>query len=302
MLVSRQENSPLFSYLVLSIGLHAFLLVLFLWAVPDIEESTKKVTITMNLGSSMSTAPVLPKPAEIPLPKATPSVKPQQIKKSVRKSTPSHQKINQKKEPVTPKKQVPPDPIKPKNVEQIKKTTVPTENPLPIAKVAENIPPKSIPVPIIEEIATPPVLEEKLQPTPVETTLPETIKPQEPKEEELLAHELENLLAQKKDEKIQQSDFLENASWSGAPRKTIIFPKITEQIPDQYKARGYGYSVTASMTFSPQGWVSSVELIKSSGDPIIDNIFRNELRKIRIEESSKNTYDTVVKTFTISIK
>ncbi|MGL4389035.1 MAG: hypothetical protein ACRCTJ_06565, partial [Brevinema sp.] len=166
------------------------------------------------------------------------------------------------------------------------------------------ITPKTVPIPTTPEPQK--IIEERIKTSTIpETPSQEQVKisePVPPKEESILANELENLLAQKQDKSISQSDFLEDASWSGAPRKTIIFPKITEKIPSEYQARGYGYSVTASITFSPQGWVSAVELLKSSGDPVIDNVFRNELRKIRIEESSKNSYDTVVKTFTISIK
>ncbi|MGL4393748.1 MAG: hypothetical protein ACRCS8_00775 [Brevinema sp.] len=284
MYVSRkhEEKSPLTSYLMLSIGLHAFILILFLWVVPDIEIYQRKITVTMNLGSAVPTAPTLPVPNEVPVPP---------------KTTPQPPQPKEKAKPPAPK------PIESKPVEnKITPKPTPAPAPTPVPVPVKQTEPAPVPKPITPEPQKPE--EKKTETLPEAKPVQEQIKttPTPPKEEEVLANELENLLAQKQDTKTVHSDFLDDASWTGSPRKTIIFPKITEKIPAEYKARGYGYSVTASITFSPQGWVSSVELLKSSGDPVIDNVFRNELRKIRIEESDKNAYDTVVKTFTISVK
>lgn len=139
---------------------------------------------------------------------------------------------------------------------------------------------------------------------PIKTNIPapQTItEPPTPSQSEILADKLDDILDQNTSH-VPEIDFLVNASWSGTPRKTIAFPNLSAQIPSDYQSRGYGFSVTAKIIFSPQGWVSSVELIQSSGDPRIDRIFRNELRKIRIEESTNPNYDTIIKTFTISVK
>lgn len=316
MLFPRQDNSSLSLYIILSLGFHAFLLLFLIISTPKITPQ-KTIKIAMNFGSAIPTAPI-PEVQKIPsLPTPKNSSQPVQRKKNNTKPIPKQhnqkkiapvksdhvykesipakkvEQMNTTPEHISPKQNISPNVLKTEKV-----LPVPTQQPATTSsqnnQVAEITEPRAItPViqqkdPSIEELEKPLENQEKIQ--------------EEPKEVDILANELDALLAEKKDKQIIQSDFLDDAYWSGSPRKTIAFPNISEQIPNEYKARGYGYSVTASMTFSPQGWVSSVELIRSSGDPRIDGIFRNELRKIRIEQSQKDTYETVVKTFTISIK
>lgn len=150
------------------------------------------------------------------------------------------------------------------------------------------------PVPAVLEVPTP-----ELQSDTVAST-PNPTQQLEDKTKDI-SDTLDDLLNQKTQKKAS-SDVLADAQWSGTPRKTLLFPNLIASIPQQYKSRGYGFSITAKITFSPQGWVSAVELLRTSGDPRIDSIFRTELRKIRIEPSSKTSYDTITKTFTISVK
>lgn len=138
------------------------------------------------------------------------------------------------------------------------------------------------------------------------STLPNAAIPEiipENKQNDTITEKLDSILQKKEQTPNKKADdFLANASWIGKPRKTIAFPNISARISELQNIQGYGYSVTARITFTPQGWVSSVELIRASGDPRIDHIFRNELRKIRIEENKSGQVDTVIKTFNISVK
>lgn len=97
-------------------------------------------------------------------------------------------------------------------------------------------------------------------------------------------------------------DPLSDASWSAAPRKTIFFPDIESAIPAEYRQRGMSYEVRVRISFDKNGYATQVDLLQSSGDTTIDNLFLRELRKIRVEEISANRTDTVTKTFKISLR
>ncbi len=87
-----------------------------------------------------------------------------------------------------------------------------------------------------------------------------------------------------------------------SPRKTIFFPDIESAIPAEYRQRGMSYEVRVRISFDKNGFATQVDLLQSSGDTTIDNIFRVQLRRIRVEEISVNRVDTVTKTFTISLR
>lgn len=97
-------------------------------------------------------------------------------------------------------------------------------------------------------------------------------------------------------------DPLSDASWSFVPRKTIYFPDIESKIPAEYRQRGMGYSVKVRITFDRFGNATAVDLVESSGDPTIDNIFLIQLRKIRVEPIDVIRTDVVLKTFTIKLR
>lgn len=185
-------------------------------------------------------------------------------------------------------KQAPP--IMPPVKKIVKKIQQKDQFPLP-PKISDKKP-TTLPTPteIIEEKSTPSDIA-------VPATTPENIQ------NNTITEKLDSILQKKEQIPNEKTDdFLANASWIGKPRKTIAFPNISARISELQNIQGYGYSVTARITFTPQGWVSSVELIRASGNPRIDHIFRNELRKIRIEENKSGQVDTVIKTFNISVK
>ncbi len=97
-------------------------------------------------------------------------------------------------------------------------------------------------------------------------------------------------------------DPLSDASWSSAPRKTLFFPDIESRIPAEYRQRGMGYSVRVRITFDRNGLATGVEMLESSGDPTIDNIFMVQLRKVRVEAINSDRTDVVTKTFKISLR
>ncbi len=97
-------------------------------------------------------------------------------------------------------------------------------------------------------------------------------------------------------------DPLSDASWGLRPRKTTFFPDIQSKIPDKYKKKGLSYSITVILTFDKNGLASRVEIISSSGDPAIDSIFNEELRKIRVEPIDEDRIDKITKVFKISLK
>ncbi len=99
-----------------------------------------------------------------------------------------------------------------------------------------------------------------------------------------------------------RGDPLSGGKWSSRVRKTIFFPDIQSKIPDELKKKGIGYSVTARIRFDRNGLAIVVEIIKSSGNSKIDQIFNTELKKIRVEPVDDNVIDEVVHTFKIRVK
>ncbi len=97
-------------------------------------------------------------------------------------------------------------------------------------------------------------------------------------------------------------DPLSGVNWSSKPRKTVFFPDIQSKIPDEYKIKGMSYSITAKIAFDRNGLAIRVDIVRSSGDPIIDRIFFTELKKIRIESIDENRIDEISKSFSINLK
>lgn len=100
----------------------------------------------------------------------------------------------------------------------------------------------------------------------------------------------------------KSGDPLGDVNWSIKPRRTLFFPDIQTKIPEKYKKKGLGYSITSRIAFDKNGLAIKVDIITSSGDPNIDNIFSSELRKIRVEPINENRIDEITKTFPISLK
>ncbi len=298
----QQQQSPLSLFLLFSLAAHVLGLGIFTVISPKFIEE-KRTQISIQIGG-MRANPATPTPIQTPKPATPKVVTPAPI---------------QTPKPVAPKVvQIPPVPVQqPKAITPKVVTTPPQPRPVapkvvtPPVQQAKPVAPKVVtppvqqPKPIAPKVVTPPVQQPKpvtpkvvtpvQQVTPVAPKVPVVDKTQE------MSDKLDDVL-NKKTQKKSTVDALADANWSGTPRKTLSFPNLTAKIPQQYKSRGYGFSITAKITFSPQGWVSGVELLRASGDPRIDGIFRTELRKIRIEPSKKTTYDTITKTFTISVK
>ena len=97
-------------------------------------------------------------------------------------------------------------------------------------------------------------------------------------------------------------DPLGNAQWTSRARKTLFFPDLESKIPQEFKRKGIGYSVTARIAFDKNGLAVRVNILKSSGESAIDRVFNSELRKIRVESIAENRVDEVTKTFSISLK
>ncbi len=146
-----------------------------------------------------------------------------------------------------------------------------------------------------------PVREQLAQEQPTREQSQEQLAQQQRRQQQQkLSRELDDLLNSKTQ---RQADFLDGASWTGSPRRTVSFPDLLASIPKEYRDRGYGFSVTAKITFNQQGLVASIDLVQGSGDPRIDSVFRSELRKIRIEPKQGDArYDSITKTFTVSVK
>ncbi len=281
-----QQYSPLSLFLLFSLGIHIIGLGIFTIFSPKfIEEKQTQISIQIG-GIKSSQSSALPKIKDI-----IPTQQPKPITPKVAKKAPSP--IQQPKL-VTPKvTQNPPTPVqqpKPIAPKVTQTTPTPVQQPKSVAPVVSQTTPVQQPKPKTQTSPTP-----VQQATPVTPKIPTVDKTKE------ISDKLDDVL-NKKTQKKSSTDALADAQWSGTPRKTLSFPNLTAKIPQQYKSRGYGFSITAKITFSPQGWVSGVELLRASGDPRIDGIFRTELRKIRIEPSKKTTYDTITKTFTISVK
>jgi hypothetical protein len=101
---------------------------------------------------------------------------------------------------------------------------------------------------------------------------------------------------------IGKGDPLSDAEWSASPRKTLYFPDIQSKIPADYRKKGLSFSLTARISFDPNGLAIKADIVKSSGDPAIDSVFNEELRKIRIESISGTRVDEITKTFSISLR
>lgn len=100
--------------------------------------------------------------------------------------------------------------------------------------------------------------------------------------------------------KETKSDLLSGGKWSGKARRTIFFPDIQSRLPEELRKKGIGYSVTAKIKFDKNGLATYVEIIKSSGNSKVDQIFNTELKKIRVEPAE--TTDEVIHTFKIQIR
>lgn len=98
------------------------------------------------------------------------------------------------------------------------------------------------------------------------------------------------------------TDPLGDAGWSKRPRKTVYFPNIQSKIPARYKMKGMSYAITAKIAFDSNGLATRVEIVASSGDANIDNIFFSELKKVRVEPIPENRIDVITKRFSISLK
>lgn len=210
------------------------------------------------------------------------------------KQTETHRIIAVNINTISPELSTPTVKQAPPSIPSVKKIVkkIQQKDPVPSSPKVSDTKPTALPAPIE-------ITEEK--PILSNIAVPETI--QENKQHDPITEKLDSVFQKKEQISTKKTDdFLANASWIGKPRKTIAFPNISARISELQNIQGYGYSVTARITFTPQGWVSSVELIRASGDPRIDHIFRNELRKIRIEENKSGQVDTVIKTFNISVK
>ncbi|MGC8769958.1 MAG: energy transducer TonB [Brevinematia bacterium] len=97
-----------------------------------------------------------------------------------------------------------------------------------------------------------------------------------------------------------RSDVLSGGKWSGKARRTIFFPDIQSRLPEELRKKGIGYAVTAKIKFDKNGLATYVEIIKSSGNSKVDQIFNTELKKIRVEPAE--TTDEVIHTFRIQIR
>lgn len=166
---------------------------------------------------------------------------------------------------------------------------------------------------LIEEVKTPkeeakaPVVEEVMDKDFVEKLEEDFVD----KEIDKISENIDNILDADEPTKeevaplpgeVGRSDPLSDVEWNSKPRKTLFFPDIESKIPQEYRTKGKGYSVTVKMAFDPNGLAIKVEIIESSGDSKIDSIFSTELRKVRVESISGQGIDEVTKTFTISVK
>ncbi|MGL5721490.1 MAG: hypothetical protein ACRCY4_03720 [Brevinema sp.] len=282
---SHSSKNPLSAFLFFSSVVHVVILFIAFVIFPLIKP---KPVIKMISFSLVSDIPSPATQAENPIPAPAPSPQPTQ------QATPTPAPVQ------TP--QATTQPVRRKET-LVARTPTPApqapapvvQQPAPTVRVPAPTPaPPPTPAPVVQ----PPVQQPVSTPTPVRTA--------SQIENDDLANQVDSLLASRPNNTSSpastSSDFLAGGSWIGSPRKTIAFPNIKARIDELENQQGYGYSVTARITFTAQGWVSMVELTRASGDPRIDNIFRNELRKIRIEESRIGSVDTVIKSFVISVQ
>ncbi|MCX7883006.1 MAG: hypothetical protein N2314_07275 [Brevinematales bacterium] len=151
---------------------------------------------------------------------------------------------------------------------------------------------------------------------PTSETLPSTSSSevQEESEDDILAKSIEKALQSTGKKGTGSSatsatgqqgtgtDPLGDANWRSRPRKTIFFPDIASKIKEKVSHPLMGYTVTAKITFDSQGLAVRVDIVRSSGDPLIDSIFLSELKKIRVEAISDERLDEITKTFKISVR
>ncbi|MGC8765325.1 MAG: energy transducer TonB [Brevinematia bacterium] len=133
-------------------------------------------------------------------------------------------------------------------------------------------------------------------------TKDEMQKELEDRESEELLKDIDAAVSGKNEGTIDKSDPLSGGKWSSRSRKTIFFPDIQSKIPPELKKKGIGYSVTAKIRFDKNGLAIGVEIIKSSGNSVIDQLFNTELKKIRVEPVNENVTDEVIHTFQIKVK
>ncbi len=295
---NHKSSSPLSLYIILSVGIHIVGASLFAVFSPKIQPTQSvQITLSSKSGSNIVAKQDTVK-QEIPspvTPKTTQPITPKPVQKQI--SQPKPVQTQNQQVAKTPVQQ----PVVQKTVQTQKPQTTPVQQPA--------TPPKPVQQPIAQKPIQPQQTSQATPPVPA--TTPQQVVAQQPtsnpentiitNSNKDLSQELDQLLAQKTTTSTP-TDALADATWGGTPRKTIAFPNIVASIPEQYKNRGYGFSVTAKITFSQQGWVSAVELVQGSGDPRIDGIFRTELRKIRVEPTSVARTDTITKTFKVSVK
>ena len=286
---SHSSKNPLSAFLFFSSVVHIVVLFVAFVIQPLVKPKPVIKTISFNL---ISNTPVPSAKAENPIPSPAPSPQP----------TAQAEPIPTPKPVQTPKATTQPVRRKETLVARastpaptVQKTPTPAVQapaPVPTPSPAVQTPPAPTPIPQVQQPVAQPVAS-----PPVRTAAQV--------ENDSLASQVDSLLAARPknaESAPSSSDFLAGGSWIGSPRKTLAFPNIKARIDELENQQGYGYSVTARITFTAQGWVSMVELTRASGDPRIDNIFRNELRKIRIEESRIGSVDTVIKSFVISVQ
>ncbi|MGL5254741.1 MAG: hypothetical protein ACRC9L_07100 [Brevinema sp.] len=284
----QPSKNPLSAFLFFSLMVHAVILLIFFVIQPFVKPKPVIQTISFNLVSD-NPAPAVK--AANPIPAPAPAPAPQPVKQasstSMPNTKPTTQPVNRKESLVT---RPTPAPVTP---------PIPQSSPKPTVQQAPKptVTPPTPVTPAVAQVQQPEVAPQPVAPPPTRTA--------SQVENDNIANQVDSLLAtraKKAEPSPSSSDFLAGGSWIGSPRKTIAFPNIKARIDELENKQGYGYSVTARITFTAQGWVSMVELTRASGDPRIDNIFRNELRKIRIEESRVGSVDTVIKSFVISVQ
>ena len=103
-------------------------------------------------------------------------------------------------------------------------------------------------------------------------------------------------------ELISGGDPLSDAKWSSKPRKTLYYPDIQSKIPDSYRKKGLSYSLQAVIVFDKNGLAVKVDIIKSSGDHTIDALFEKELKKVRIEPVNESRLVEISKVFLVNVR
>ncbi len=92
----------------------------------------------------------------------------------------------------------------------------------------------------------------------------------------------------------------ENAKWTYSPRRVVKW--VEPQIPQSVRKKGRTYRITLRFYIEPDGTVSRVDLIKSSGEPKLDYAFIRAMRKILFDRASYGKTEKAVVTFTVKVK